>query len=370
MSECRWAVLVGACDYERHPPLKYATLDAAKFADSLIQKLGFDRKRVLLLADSDDGQGQPTRRDLFDALGLLCEAHSPYFADQGVEPIAKDDLFLFYFTGHGLRTKEGKELLLPVEASKYSVAHTSIALEDIVSEIDRLPCDHKVLFIDACREEFDRDDGAKAVGGKGIGERAIVDRAGLVTFYSCDPKDRSYEIDELQHGSFTYCLLEAIKHPEVNTLHELETYLKSRVPQVNAGAGKTAQKPFVVPNPVDMLQIDLFRVAYNPSDQDRDRLKVWTNELDGAGKINDDLWVRLMEAWNNSDTPNFKRKKALFEDFYKEKISLETLENRWEWSEISVLPSTPDISIGSEPPIVATTSGNGPTRGTDAVRAD
>ncbi|MBW4641742.1 MAG: hypothetical protein KME23_01735 [Goleter apudmare HA4340-LM2] len=34
---------------------------------------------------------------------------------------------------------------------------------------------------------------------------------GVITFYSCTANQKSWEIDELQHGSFTHSLLEGLR---------------------------------------------------------------------------------------------------------------------------------------------------------------
>src|SRR5262249_40100594 len=55
--------------------------------------------------------------------------------------------------------------------------------------------------LDACRNEGARD-------GEGIGADA---QPGIVAISSCSPSERSYEIDELRHGAFTYSLLEGLR---------------------------------------------------------------------------------------------------------------------------------------------------------------
>src|SRR3712207_7873932 len=51
-----------------------------------------------------------------------------------------------------------------------------------------------------------RSEGAR--DGQGVG----ADRqAGVVTICSCSPNERSYEIAELQHGAFTFSLLEGLR---------------------------------------------------------------------------------------------------------------------------------------------------------------
>jgi uncharacterized caspase-like protein len=355
VSEKRWALLVGASHYEEHPQLKYAAADAVDFGESIVENLGFDRNRMLLLVDSDDPcDYRPTRRDLFHALGLFGDKYSDYYTNKKVDPIGEDDLFLFYFSGHGLRTRDGEELLIPVDASKYSVMDTAVSLKTVVDRIAILPCRHKVLFLDACRDELYQDEGAKAAdGAKGIGQPALVEREGLATFYSCDPGDRSYEIDDLAHGSFTYCLLEAIGHPQVNTLEELDDYLKSRVPKVNAKRGKAPQQPFSVPNPADMLKLTLFQTARR-ANEDQD-LVAMTNELYEAKRINIEWWDKLTGTWENGDAPLYKLKKAIFLQFCKEAMTLDDLETKWRRTERPALrvpqlrPGIPTTRQHSDP---------------------
>jgi hypothetical protein len=343
----RWAFLVGACQYEFHPSLKYAATDATRFAHALETSLGFDRKRMLVLADSNDPVDyQPTRRDIFHSLGLLTNENSELYVDRQIDPIAEDDLFVFYFSGHGIR-RDRDEFLLPVESSKYSITETAVPLDAVVECIEKLPCRQKVLFLDACREELYQDEGAKAVSGaKGIGQTAVVDREGLATFYSCDPGQRSYEIDELKHGAFTYCLLEAIKHPEINTLGELDDFLKSRVPQENVKGRKEPQQPFSVPNPADMLQVDLFRLT--TVETDRDQLMAMTNKLFEDEVLDYDGWERLYGVWEAGDSPNFGLKKAIFERFYTGGMPLAEFEAKWQRAEKYSLPVAehrPDLPI-------------------------
>jgi hypothetical protein len=348
VSENRWAVLVGACGYSGYPELRFAADDAVAFATAIAQDLDFDRKRMLLVVDDADdirGDFQPTRNSVFHALGLLGDGHSEFYTDSGFEPMGEDDLFLFYFSGHGLRTSDGDELLLLTDSSRYSVSETAVRLESVVDCIEKLPCRHKVLFLDACREQMYDDAGAKAAsdGAKGVGTPTVVEREGLATFYSCDPGQRSYEIEELEHGSFTYHLLRAIQHPDINTLGELDNYLKSRVPQENLSHGKTPQQPFLVPRPVDMTDLALFRVAVRAATGED--FVAMTNELQSAGSITFELWEKLSTVWESPDVANFNLKKAIFREFYSGRIRLDDFQAKWQLSERVVGGASPSPTI-------------------------
>jgi uncharacterized caspase-like protein len=348
MNGNRWALVVGACDYEFHPSLRFAASDAVAFADALVGSLAFDRKRVLVLADTDKGPVDytPTRRNIFHALGLFGNKSSRLYSDRNLDPIDVADQFVFYYSGHGIR-HDRAEFLVPVDASDCAITETAVPLEEVVARIDKLPCQHKVLFLDACREQFFPEDGSKAISGaKGIGDRELVKRRGLATFYSCDPGQLSFEIDDLEHGSFTYCLLEAVKDREINTLGELDRYLKAHVPTQNSKANKALQQPFSVPSPSEMLDVDLLRVALIATDSQR--LMEMTTELANEDVIDPEWWAKLCDIWDTGQAANYALKRRIFERLYDRKSTVEEFQRDWNRTErytASASPAKPDLSF-------------------------
>lgn len=349
MNGNRWALVVGACDYEFHPSLRFAASDAVAFANALVTSLGFDRKRVLVVADGgkDSVDYAPTRRNIFHALGLFGDKNSRLYRDRELDPIDVADQFVFYYSGHGIQ-HDSREFLVPVDTSDCAITETAVPLEAVVARIDRLPCQHKVLFLDACREQFRPYDGSKAIGAKGIGDRQLVNRPGLATFFSCDPGQLSYEIDDLEHGSFTYCLLEAVKDREINTLGELDRYLKAHVPTQNSKANKNLQQPFSVPNPSDMLDVDLLRLALIPTDSER--LMEMTNELANDEVIDIEWWAKLCNIWDTGEAANYELKRRIFERLYRRESTVEEFQRDWNRTEryaASASPAKPDLpSLG------------------------
>ena len=95
-----------------------------------------------------------------------------------------------------------------------------------------------ILFVDACRSKTGRRNGL------GIGQER---QKGTIAFFSCRPEESSYEIDELQHGAFTYALLESLAiQGEGNcaTVERLYQRLCYRVPAINQHYQKPAQHPY------------------------------------------------------------------------------------------------------------------------------
>jgi hypothetical protein len=345
----RWALVVGAAGYKKFKRLSWAGFDATEFTQSLVTHLNFDRNRIVLLSDdeSSDADLEPTRSDIFHALGLFSTGR--LFAERKIDPITEDDLLVFYFSGHGLRTDEGEQFLLPVEASDVNVPSTSVPLEEVVTAIDQLPCRHKVLFIDACRADLEEATGAKGpVSTEGFGRREDPDRPGLAIFYSCDPKQRSYEVEDLKHGTFTYELLQAVTHEGINTLAELDDYLTSRVPRLNVQHGKEPQQPFSVWNPRDMLELRLFELLREKGVSDNDELIAMANELYEREKIDEDWFIKLQGVWDEEHVINPRAKKAILRRFHAGDMAFDQFQRRWLYSEKhipSVRPPKPAVGV-------------------------
>jgi hypothetical protein len=373
----RWALVVGASAYEFFTKLEYSAFDAGEFADSLITHLNFDPKRVVLLTDSE-GSGapyKPTRNYIFHHLGVFSNPDSAFYLEHKFDPIGEDDLFLFYFSGHGLRTEDGQQYLLPIEASDQNVTQTGVPLEDVVKVIDKLPCSHKVLFIDACRSDLDGVTGAKGPSfDEGFGRPDVVDREGMATFYSCDPQQRSYEVEDLRHGTFTYELLQAVTHTDVNTLADLDKYLTSRVPQLNVRSGKPPQKPFCVLNPSDMRDLPLFRLFQETGISDADELTAMANELWSQKKIDFDWWDKLTVIWEEKQEEkreekpvyNLELKKTILRRFHAAEMNFPEFQARWLRSEKhipSVRAVQPEVRIApNSAPAPESLAQGGPSR--------
>lgn len=324
-SRNRWAFVVGANDYEFFPQLDYAALDATAFVDTLEADLDFDENRILLLTDSKERptEFKPTQGHLFHALGLLSDLN--FHQGRHVAPVGPDDLFVFYFSGHGIRTEEGEEFLLPVGASDKDVSHTSIPLNEIVKRIEALPCRHQVFFIDACRAD-PQEAGAKGPGGPpGLGTKGrFVDRDGTALFFSCDPAQRSYEVEALQHGTFTYELLQAVMREDVNTLGELDDHLKSRVPRLNQQHDKPLQLPFCELRPTDMGDVALWRRG-----GEVDQLIAMANDLFAQKRIDWDWYLKLEGVWTGEHVLNRLLKKELLRRFHAGEMAFDAFESRW-----------------------------------------
>jgi len=288
------AILVGVNTYEYVSPLHYARDDAMEFGSVLEKSLGFQPDNVVMIVE--DTPRPPTRSKIFFSLGEIKKS----------KKVKDDDLLLFFFSGHGMISDEdGKDYLLPCDATADNLEQTAVKIEDIAKELKKTGCKNIVMFIDACR-----DMGGKNVVSIGQEAAEAVRRAGIVTFFSCDPKQKSYEIDALKHGSFTACILEAIAKGEGGSVSVLDSYLRKRVREVNINHKKPEQEPYAIIEPAEKGLLPIFLSAAQPA-QAIEILEEWENtlaDLFNDGILDLDLFNKSVEYLTTEQSqPNFDR---------------------------------------------------------------
>lgn len=293
----KWAILIGPTVYEHVKPLKYCTNDIVEVSKALKEYAQFDH--VL-----EFGTGLPlvpTRDCIFHELGSLRQSGN----------VGENDLLIFYFSGHGFRDK--KDYLLPVGASPHNLKQTGIAVEDLVEELSETHCKNIVMFLDACREDID---GGKGVNSIGEESKQIVERAGIATFFSCEPAYLSYEIDELKHGAFTHCFLNAVRSGTCLTVAEVYEYLKREVPLTNTRFNKQVQRPYAIIQPDDKRDLPILLSDRNRG-QSRERLSELMDQLgtlytEPGGKIPEPCFNAAIEFLDSLEsTPTGDQERSL-----------------------------------------------------------
>jgi uncharacterized caspase-like protein len=192
------ALLIGVSEYAE-PDLKPLP-NAAKDGEAIARVLrreeigGFDSDQVIVLVNPSQSVAQ-------DAIHQL-------FAQR-----QKDDLLLFYFSGHGVRDERGSLYLAMPETRKENgrlVKHTAIAAQFLHDEMGDSRSDHQVLIFDCCfsgaiaQGMSAKDDGSIALdqqlGGKG---RAILTSSNSIEY--------SFAPDDLPLSVYTHHLVEGLE---------------------------------------------------------------------------------------------------------------------------------------------------------------
>ena len=221
-----WAICIGINDYYNLPPLKCAVEDATAMKNFFENEVKFEQ--VFYFADDSPPietpngrlRSEPTRTNL---LYFFRKRFNQEFLSAG-------DMFWFFFAGHG-ELNEGHDYLMPIDVDPENLNGTALKISDITAHIKASGADNTVLLLDACRNQSKRS-------SLGIGSDL---QQGIVSIYSCSPKQVSYEIEELGHGSFTYALLEGFRQQGANscaTVQRIDKYLRHRVPAINERYGK------------------------------------------------------------------------------------------------------------------------------------
>lgn len=137
-----------------------------------------------------------------------------------VNGLGKDDLFLFYFAGHGIGFDGRIRLLLPEASFKAVIErrdHESFFVDELESETSDSAC-NRLLIIDACRD--DPYEGiTRSASGKGsnretlahvIDSESVGSNAGSLTkLFSCRERTAANEIGD--RGLFSLALLDGWK---------------------------------------------------------------------------------------------------------------------------------------------------------------
>lgn len=225
-----YAIVVGIESYQRREaaaltPVDFARNDAEGFALALKALYPGNRLQIDLLVDND-ATYQTVK----------------YALKQTIDGLGEDDLFVFYYAGHGFHGAGGNRVT-SWESHPFNVADTTLLLRDVL--FDRLAeskCKRSLTFIDACAAEFKDLVPARDV----MSELNTKELAQFLTpgrysgiFLSCQPGQKSYPAEVHKHGVWTYFLLQALEGKAENALGRdryitdttLRDYLRDEVPR-------------------------------------------------------------------------------------------------------------------------------------------
>lgn len=219
--------------------LNYARPDAQSFSEVLNQKGNALFKSIELHALYDQ---DATRANLLKKLDELAGKIHP------------EDVFIFYYAGHGSMV-DNQFFFIPTEsarlydlASLKSEAVEASALQERLRNIKALK---QLIVMDACQSGAS----VELLATRGAAEEKAIAQlsrsAGIHVMASAGSEQFATEFAELGHGLFTYLLLKALsgeadgapKDGKV-TIYELKSYLDDQVPEVTRKMKGKPQYPY------------------------------------------------------------------------------------------------------------------------------
>ncbi|BBC22439.1 SUMF1/EgtB/PvdO family nonheme iron enzyme [Pseudanabaena sp. ABRG5-3] len=277
-----WAIAIGVNQYEFLHPLKYAKSDALHICQFLENEAKFDRI-FYFSDDSPDLDGKTTKPFRNNLLKVFKELFAQPF-------LHESDNFWFFFAGHGI-LEDGIDYLMPSDGDPDNVANTGIAVNQVIQNLRGSGAGNVILALDACRNQVRRNGTTRS--GEGIGRETEREAkiADVISIAACSPSEYSYEVDELQHGAFTYALVEGLGvQGRCATAAKLNSYLKYRVPEL----AKTRQTPRMMLDPQEkghLILMPKYADKFDLEPLKKDAFKAHRNKnLDMARR----LWMQVL----------------------------------------------------------------------------
>lgn len=200
----RWATIVGVNHYEDPAitNLRYSVSDAnALFQLLLTQNAnGFEKERLCLLMSGKETEQAPiaNRRSILHQLADMADMTQ------------KDDLFLFYFAGHG-DVIDGEAYLLPSDARvKHLLADTAIPLKRVKEIMLGAAARAKVILLDACYAGVKVGRRTANTFNKAFIKSVFEEAEGMGILAASTRSEASWESVEIGHGIFTHFLLKGL----------------------------------------------------------------------------------------------------------------------------------------------------------------
>lgn len=285
-----WALVIGINRYDRLRSLDYAEPDAKLIQDFFQKEAKFEQ--IFYFSDTSpdfdapDGSRQSTRPTYANLRSFLHDFFEESYLQTG-------DNFWFFFSGHGIRHQE-RDYLMPYDANPRDVEYTAISISYVTERLRRCGADNVVLLLDACRNEGEKS-------GLGIG---VEKQQGVITICSCSPKEKSYEIEQIRQGAFTFALLESLRiQGEGNcaTVERLYQRLRYRVAEINRLYNKPEQTPYAIAEPASKYHLILLPRQATLQDIAELKMDAFKTEVAGNYELAKQLWIRVNAAAAGSD---------------------------------------------------------------------
>jgi uncharacterized caspase-like protein/Tfp pilus assembly protein PilF len=295
----RWAILIGVSRYKfgdenlggnQIPNLKNAADDAQALYDFLrTDELGGFRDvkeggHMILLKDED-----ATRANVERALSTLRQSKP-------------DDYFLLYIAAHGALVPESDARTRTTEEVPYFAMHdsdlrdmknTALRMDAFRKLVTEIPAKRGLVLSDTCHSAGVQLAGRGLITTTRANSRYLEEMnqvsSGVGFISAADQTELSYELDTLNHGVFTWCLLEGLRgnadHDNDGQVDfkELKDYLRDTVPQLtNNRQHPQYNTTTIEANRIPLSVVPYLEVSKNARADQIGTLVIRTPDVDGV----------------------------------------------------------------------------------------
>jgi len=236
-----FAVLVGVGEYlTENNDLAFPPNDVEAIRDVLLH-IGYKPENVFCLTSNKAGRlaTQPLKSNIIVTINTVLSKAKP------------DDTVIIILVGHGLEI-EGEARFCPADMRGGSLdiyRATTVSIDDIISDFGICKAKHKVMFIEACRDEKALPEGVLPMPPLPSPPK------GALLLQSCSSGQTSVGVktDTFSHGVFSFALLEGLCGAATNragdiTQLSLCTYVMERAEELAKELADHQQTPFMLGN--------------------------------------------------------------------------------------------------------------------------
>jgi len=259
----RLALVIGVGQFKDSAinPLRYTASDAKSFGEFLSRDAGFDSVKILIDADA-------TTRNIRAEIDQLGKTADP------------EDLVVLYVSSHG--SPEGMDTagisyIVTYDTEVNNLYASAFPMEELIDNLGaRIKAERVVAFMDTCYSgqttfkklpEGWNSAGSRSLVSQGapststlepklrsastasvtpgsVSERkGLPQSAGRVVITSSAANERSWEDERIQHGYFTYYLLEALRQPATPSIEDVYKFISVQVSQAVKRDKQESQTP-------------------------------------------------------------------------------------------------------------------------------